>query len=323
MTTADAREISTSETLAAFSRDLQKLRLDAGGVSFGEIARRIVERRTAEGASPAASRVARSTVFDVFQPGRRRMNATLVGEIVRALGLSDAEAAHWQRRCVAAQSAEPRDGGATPRPVPSAAGEAALPRTLRRIVVTVLLIGCVGVNLFGTTLVLRAQVPLFLDMIGTAAAAFALGPWYAAAVGAVTNLFGMVSSSPETIVFALVNVAGALVWGYGARRFARDIPRFVMLNIAVAVACTVVAVPLNVALYGEQSSNPSGTFVSLLAESGLLPAVLWVNLAASVLDKLIAGFVGLGIARLLAPLALTSAPPALVTQRTARRRIPA
>ncbi|MBN9201413.1 MAG: hypothetical protein ABS61_01020 [Microbacterium sp. SCN 70-18] len=330
MTTVDSPSDTRPDPLGVLVRDLQQLRLDAGAVSYGEIAQRIVARRMSEGASEAASRVARSTVYDAFQPGRRRLNPGLVREIVLALGLDAAQADEWHERCVltrqpvpartvapAAPDAHPDDAAATP-PAPLVP-----PQALRRALIAVLLVACLGLNLFGTTLVLRLEIPLFLDTIGTALAAFALGPWYGVAVGVATGLFGMVSSTPETVVFSAVSVVAALLWGYGLRRYARTPLRFLALAVTVAVACSVVAAPLNLALYGGASTNASSAFLPVTTSLGLIASVFAVNLGASLVDKVLTAFLALVAARWLAPLQLTGPPPALLRTPTPGGRVSA
>ncbi|WP_435526859.1 hypothetical protein [Microbacterium aurantiacum] len=318
MTTVDSPSDTRPDPLGALVRDLQQLRLDAGAVSYGEIAQRIVARRMSEGASEAASRVARSTVYDAFQPGRRRLNPGLVREIVLALGLDAAQADEWHERCVLTRQPAPAPSVAPAAPAPDAHPDDAAatppaplvpPQALRRALIAVLLVACLGLNLFGTTLVLRLEIPLFLDTIGTALAAFALGPWYGVAVGVATGLFGMVSSTPETVVFSAVSVVAALLWGYGLRRYARTPLRFLVLAVTVAVACSVVAAPLNLALYGGASTNASSAFLPVTTSLGLIASVFAVNLGASLVDKVLTAFLALGAARWLAPLQLTGPPP--------------
>lgn len=272
-----------------------------------------------EGASEAASRVARSTVYDAFQPGRRRLNPGLVREIVLALGLDSAQADAWRERCVLTRQPAPAPSVAPAAPAPEAHPDDAAatppaplvpPQALRRALIAVLLVACLGMNLFGTTLVLRLEIPLFLDTIGTALAAFALGPWYGVAVGVATGLFGMVSSTPETVVFSAVSVVAALLWGYGLRRYARTPLRFLALAVTVAVACSVVAAPLNLALYGGASTNASSAFLPVTTSLGLIASVFAVNLGASLVDKVLTALLALVAARWLAPLQLTGPPPA-------------
>ncbi|MEO5533756.1 MAG: ECF transporter S component [Pseudolysinimonas sp.] len=274
--------------------DLQRFRIDAGDVSYSELALRIGQRRESKGFSPAAARVARSTVFDAFQLGRRRMNAALVEEIVLALGSSENEARAWRERSLAAR------GQALGHPVRTA--PASSEAAIRRSLVVLIIVGCIGINLFGGTVAVRLHLPLFLDMIGTAAAAIVLGPWRGALVGLVTNVLGAMTSTPETIFFALVNIAGALVWGYGFRRFGagRSLIRFLGLTCAVALACTIVAVPITVLLYDGVSGHPTDSLIlAWRAAEGLWVAVFSANFLASFVDKLLAGCAGLLLAVLL------------------------
>src|SRR5699024_7279385 len=60
---------------------------------------------------------------------------------------------------------------------------------------------------------------LFLDMIGTCAAALILGPWYGVAVAVLYHGVTLFTSVDDGALFVLVNITGALVWGYGVRRF--------------------------------------------------------------------------------------------------------
>lgn len=59
---------------------------------------------------------------------------------------------------------------------------------------------------------------LFLDTIGTAIAAVALGPWWGAFVGAATNLLiGQLPCKQQYFNYLIVNVFCGLAWGYLAR----------------------------------------------------------------------------------------------------------
>lgn len=298
---------------------LQSLRHGAGSVSYAEIADRIARRRMADGQSEAAARIARSTVFDVFRTGRRRINARLVEEVALALGASPADAAAMRRRCAEAFADAVPVPAATPAPTEHALeatvhqerrSAASAPAelsvtTLRTALVVAVMAACVGLNLFGGTVAEHIRIPLFFDMIGTAATAFALGPWHAAVVGLVTNLLGAAITTPETVVFALVNISGALVWGYGIRLVRRSWWRFLLLTVVVATVCTLIAVPLNAALYDGHTGHASDPWIAdLRAVQGLWGGLFSVNVVVSVADKLIAGLLGAGIAHALAPLDL-------------------
>ena len=278
------------------AQDLQKLRFAAGDVSYAEIVRRIAAHRERNGVNAGNVRPARTTVYDAFRTGRTRVNAQLVGEIASVLGASEIEAAQWEERCIRARryppappAAVPEAAPSTPRPVPVEATDSAKGRKL------ILLLACVGLNVLGFTLVAGLGLPLYFDMVGTAIAAIALGPWAGVAVGLSTNAIGLGITDSSSIAFALVNIVGALVWGYGARRLrlCQTFPRYLLLNVLVALSCSVVATTLLVLLFNGGTGHASEATVQNLAEMGspLSVAVLGSNVVHSLADKLLAGFV--------------------------------
>src|SRR5690606_11926274 len=91
-------QISEADVLVS---ELHTLRASAGNISYAEITQRISADRVAAGLSPAAAQIARSTVYDAFRLGRKRVNTELVIEIVRALGVGEAEVNAWRARCAA------------------------------------------------------------------------------------------------------------------------------------------------------------------------------------------------------------------------------
>lgn len=104
---AFAEGLPGEDSFDLIAHDLQALRARAGHVSYGEIVRRVGEQRLRENPDAPHPYPARSTVYDVFRPGRRRMNEALLQEIVRALGEDDEHVALWADRCVrAAERAE-------------------------------------------------------------------------------------------------------------------------------------------------------------------------------------------------------------------------
>lgn len=283
--------------------ELHAMRTSVGDPSFGEIARRIGEHRMEQGASQHAAHVAKSTVHDSFRMGRSRINLSLVKEIVRALGADESTVDQWLRQKAAASSA--------PSPAPEARPSEPAPVTRTQVVL--LLSGCVVLNLLGRVTVDFLDLPIYLDMVGTAIAAIALGPWRGALVGGTTNVIGIIGSGLVSLPFALVNIAGALVWGYGIQKFrmGRSLPRFFLLNLLVAGVCTLLAVPLIVFVYGGsigQGHDITDTFYDLTHT--LLLAVGLSNILTSVADKLIAGFVALVVISSL-PAVLRSGVPLL------------
>lgn len=306
--------------LDEIARDLQLLRVRAGGVSYAEISARIARLRESRGLPPERARVARSSVFDAFREGRARLNADLVADIALALGEDEAAADTWRTRVAAAHLPSP-SAPAPDDPAPARQDPAPVraetpsdgERWLRRALIVTLLAGSVFLNISGTAIAVRFDSPIFLDMIGTALSAIVLGPWHGAAVGVVTNMLGSLATSPETILFALVNVAGALVWGYGIRRIGRSHPflRFTGLSLLAGLVCILVSIPVNVVLYGEISGPGTDPWIDGLMAlgGGMWAAIALANIAASLLDKLLAGYLALAVAIWLAPVRLRSDIP--------------
>lgn len=152
------------------------------------------------------------------------------------------------------------------------------------------------------------KLPVFLDMIGTCVAAIVLGPWWGALAGVISNVGGAAFNGPSNIPFALANVAGALVWGYGARSFGmgRNAATFFLLNAMVAVVVALVAAPIVLFVYGGATGHASDAITAAieLTGQGLASAVVASNLVINLADKLIAGYVGLAIVQALPPLYL-------------------
>lgn len=295
----------------SFDQIALDLRALKGSTSYGELVRLISEVRIARGMHPSAAIPARSTVYDALRAGRTRMDSGLVRDIVRALGASDVEAEQWMARCARAHATGP---GRPQAPRPTLVPAPGMPRPLQPAVIgrsfgkltpwatLTLLLGCVVLNVLGNLLVRLFGLPVYLDMVGTAIAAIALGPWYGVAVAIGTNLSGVLYSNHD-FLFALVGIAGALVWGYGVKWFAaaQNLIRFFTLNLVVAVVCTLVAAPI--LLFAHGGSNGAGQIhmTGSLLDAGvpLVAAVFSTNIVTSALDKLLTGFLALLVFTLL------------------------
>ena len=162
-----------------------------------------------------------------------------------------------------------------------------------------------ALNIVGSSINTALGLPTFLDMIGTAVVAIVLGPWWGGLVGLITNIGGALILGPVGIPFALVNVAGALVWGYGVRSFGMGASalRFFVLNIIVALVTSTVAAPIVTLVFGGATGHPSDalTAVFVNAGQGLFTAVLASNILVTLADKTISGFVALSIIETLPP----------------------
>lgn len=299
----------------ALAEQLRDLRARAGEPSYTVLAQQVMDRRIAAGAPPHSARIARTTVYDCFRTGRVRVNLGLVREIAEVLGAEDGQVDDWVARCQERsqeKSQEPVDPlperEETPQPQEE---EGSAPPPTNGLLV-LLVLGSVVLNLAGRGFQELLHLPVYLDMSGTAIAAMALGPWWGALVGGLTNLAGMAVSGPASLPFALVNVAGALVWGYGIRRFScgRTLPRFLALSLLVAVVSTTIAVPILLLLFsGSTDHGQDGIGATILELTGSkVLAVTSSNLVVSVGDKMLSGFLALAALAAL-PLSLRARAP--------------
>jgi hypothetical protein len=80
------------------------------------------------------------------------------------------------------------------------------------------ILGGIAINGFLGVVGSKLNGLLFLDTIGTAIAAVALGPWLGAFVGAATNLLiGELPCKQQYFNYLIVNVFCGIAWGYLAR----------------------------------------------------------------------------------------------------------
>ncbi|UDY24349.1 hypothetical protein [Nocardioides sp. Kera G14] len=279
---------------------LRERRAEAGTPSYADIAARVMADRQARGIPEYEARIARTTVYDLFRVGRKRIDADLVAEVVRSLGADEAEVAAWRARC--AEAARPANDQAVPvvderlELPPLSAGRQTLQR-LRAPLAVALMIGCLALNLAGDAFNKVVPFDLYLDMIGTAIAAIVLGPWHGALVGVLTNV-GEAHSSHNwnALWFGLCNGGGALIWGYGVRRgLGRSIPRFVGLNALVALFVTCLATVIIVSFYDGHTGHGSDGLVDTMLQRGqsMVVSVFSTNLLNSLCDKMLAGFIAL------------------------------
>lgn len=306
-------EEQTRSELSAFdliAEDLQRLRLEAGDVPYAEIVRRISSHRISQGIDPGASRPARSTVYDAFRAGRTRLNVELISEIVRALGGSDEDVENWRNRCLRARAdrviyvPEPEihpnsqgvdvveSPGITQVEDSTLSEEPSRGRRLGRRML--LIVSSIAINLLGFWLVATLGIPLYLDMLGTAIIAMVLGPWAAVAVAIATNLVGSSITDSSSLAFILVNVTGALIWGYGFRWVRRggSLKRYYLLTFFVALSCSVVATIILFFVFHGGTGHASELTRANLDSYGmpLIVTVFASNLLYSLADKMLTAF---------------------------------
>ena len=274
-------------------RGLQDLRTSVGEPSYAELARKVSDLRRCRGLDEHCARVARTTVYDAFRTGRKRVNLELVRDLATVLGAPDDTVDRWLANGSAHQAV---DAASEPVEAPTPAQDCPGALEPSRRAVAALLVGCVVVNLLGRQVVDLLDLPIYLDMVGTAVSAIALGPWYGVGVGLATNSLAVLTNGFPSLPFGLVNAAGALVWGYGVRHgWGRTLPRFFTLNLVAAVVCSVLAVPILVLMFSGSTGHGEDTVAASLAALGqtFLVSVAGANLLISIADKTISGFVAI------------------------------
>ena len=159
-----------------------------------------------------------------------------------------------------------------------------------------------ALNLVGGYLAGLFRLPIFLDSIGTAIAAFVLGPWWGALAGVLANGAGSIWYGPTNALFAPVSIAAALVWGYGVRGWGlgRTPVRFFALNVLVALVVSVAATPIVVWL-GGGTGHPSDVITAAFARLGPWGAVFADNVLVSLVDKVLTGYIALAVVQALPP----------------------
>jgi energy-coupling factor transport system substrate-specific component len=170
-----------------------------------------------------------------------------------------------------------------------------------------------ALNIVGGYINSALKLPIFLDMIGTAVTAIVLGPWWGALVGAITNIVNSFISGPISLPFAVVNVVGALIWGYAHMwGWMRKGWSFLLVNILVATVCSIFAVPIYVFIFGGATGHFADVMTAAFLAMGqnLIVSVFSSNILVSLADKIIAGSVALAIIE------------ALPTNLTASTRLP-
>ena len=149
---------------------------------------------------------------------------------------------------------------------------------------------CLFLNWGGDQIVSRLNWPVWLDSVGTMLAAYLLGPWCAAVIGATSNLLGHVLYGIPWY-YALISILIALIAGFAARKKMLDTLLGTMTTGAImAGAVAVAAYPINLILNNASTGNNWGdAVIGFLGEAGIpYWAGLFIGeLYVELLDKLL------------------------------------
>ena len=94
------------------------------------------------------------------------------------------------------------------------------------------------------------KLPLYLDTIGTILVAVYFGPWYGAAVGALSNIITGIIFNPKDIPFLLVNVAVGLIVGYIAKKYKFNLTTAIITGLILSVVAPLIGTPIGIWVYG-------------------------------------------------------------------------
>lgn len=134
------------------------------------------------------------------------------------------------------------------------------------------------------------KLPIFLDSIGTVLAAVMAGPVVGAVTGLVTNLIWGLIQGPTAAAFAPVSMVIGLVAGLMAGAgFFRQWWQAAITGVIVAIALSIVAVPIRTWLFGGVTGTGADFVVAWLVEAGrgLFGSVLITVIGSNLADKII------------------------------------
>lgn len=150
----------------------------------------------------------------------------------------------------------------------------------------------VGINLVGGTLASTLKLPLFLDMIGTVLAAALAGPWVAALVGLLTNVFLALVANPVYLPYSLVSISVGLVTGFMVRAgFFKTLWGVAITWIATVLVSVVVASTITVLVFGGATGATGSSVLTatLIATSHkIVQSVVASSFIENLVDRAIA-----------------------------------
>ena len=149
---------------------------------------------------------------------------------------------------------------------------------------------CLFLNWAGDQIVSGLKWPVWIDSVGTVLAAWVMGPWCGAVVGATSNLLAHVLYRIPWY-YALISVLIAVIVGFASRKKKLDTLLDSMTTGAVmAVLVAIAAYPINLILNSGDTGNVWGNAViAFLGEAGF---PVWIGLLigelyVEILDKVL------------------------------------
>lgn len=121
----------------------------------------------------------------------------------------------------------------------------------------------VGINLVGGMIASNLKLPVFLDMIGTIVSAALAGPWVAALVGLLTNVFMALVANPVYLPYAVVSVSVGLVTGFMIRAgFFKRIPGVILTWLVSTLVSAVAAALITYFVFGGATGATGSSVIT-------------------------------------------------------------
>lgn len=155
-------------------------------------------------------------------------------------------------------------------------------------------------NIVVGQLVSLLKLPIFLDSIGTVLVALLAGPWAAGLTGLLSNLIWGLVSDPVAAAFAPV----AMVIGIAAGLLAqagmfRTWWRAAISGVIIAIALSIVAVPIRVYMFGGVTGSGADFITAYLRATGrdLFSSVIITVIGDNIIDKVVTAALAWAIVR--------------------------
>jgi len=168
----------------------------------------------------------------------------------------------------------------------------------------------VGINLIGGTLCSALKLPLFMDMIGTILAACLAGPWVAALVGLLTNVFLALVSNPVYLPYALVSIGCGLVTGYMVKAgLFKKTWGVIVTWLAVTLVSVIIASTITILVFGGATGVTGSSVLTatlIAASKKIVESVFASSFIENLIDR--------GIAFLIAYILIKKIPKRFLSQ---------
>lgn len=152
---------------------------------------------------------------------------------------------------------------------------------------------CAGINLVGGWLASTFKLNVYLDMIGTIVSAAIAGPWVAAVVGLLTNVFLSIVANPVYLPYALVSIGVALCTGYMVKKgFFKSIGGFVITWLVNTLVSVIIASAITILVFGGVAGATGSAVTTFFLATGqqIWTSVISASFITTLLDRAIAYF---------------------------------